>query len=252
MKKILNNLKQEASAFRMSAAEKAFMRAQLFGATSPVQIKQSPYFFFSYQFRMVMAGLLVFVLAGAGTASAAQGALPGDILYPVKINVTEPVEVALAQTSAAKVDVQAKLATRRVEEAQELASQGRLDVKTAETLTNDFDEHSAQALALEGPEDQASADASAQTMATFSAAQPKSGEATTAEATTTPEQGKSSNKKFEGRRGLLQESLRANGEILRELRAHASSTDSKDGSDQSPSGDNVLKLEIHSSDGGDN
>ena len=146
MKKFLNNLKAEASNIRMSAAEKSAMRAAVFGAASPVQTAPSPYFFFSYQFRMVMAGFLVFVLAGAGTASAAAGgALPGDILYSIKININETVKVALASTPASRAQVHAELADARVEEAQALAAQGRLDATATAKLSDNFDEHAKSA-----------------------------------------------------------------------------------------------------------
>lgn len=155
MKKFLNNIKAEASHIRMSTAEKAAMRALLRerfeGHSAPVK---SPYSFAalrsfsgvgSNHFRMVIAGLLVFVLTGAGTASAAQGALPGDLLYTVKINVTEPVKVALASTPAAKAAVHAELADVRVEEAQALAAQGRLDATTTAALATNFDHHAQNA-----------------------------------------------------------------------------------------------------------
>ena len=142
----LNNLKHEAEKIRLTSVEKSAMRAAVFGAASPVQTAPSPYFFFSYQFRMVMVGFLVFVLAGAGTASAAAGgALPGDLLYPVKININEAVKVALAQTPAAKAQVHAELADARVEEAQALAAQGRLDTAATAKLSDNFDEHAKSA-----------------------------------------------------------------------------------------------------------
>ena len=147
MKKFLNNLKAEASNIRMSAAEKSAMRAQIFGVPSPLApSKVEGYFFFSYQFRMVMVGFLVFVLAGAGTASAAAGgALPGDILYSIKININETVKVALASTPASRAQVHAELADARVEEAQALAAQGRLDATATAKLSDNFDEHAKSA-----------------------------------------------------------------------------------------------------------
>lgn len=147
--KFLNNIRQEASQFRLSADEKALMRAQIFGAASPVTVQHSPYFLFSYQFRMVMAGVMLFVLAGAGTASAAAGsALPGDILYPIKINVNEAVKVALATTPVAKAVLHAELADVRVEEAQALAVQGKLNASTTQQLAANFDEHAKSAQEL--------------------------------------------------------------------------------------------------------
>ncbi len=144
----MKNLQHEAQKIRLSVAEKAAMKARIFGAPSPVQPTRSPYVFFSifsYHTRMVLAGLLLFVLVGTGTASAAQGSLPGDLLYPVKISVNERVEAALAPTVAAKAQVQVAQASRRVEEAQVLAQQGRLDATTTATLADNFDEHAQEA-----------------------------------------------------------------------------------------------------------
>src|SRR3989344_6682558 len=120
MKKFLNNLKQEAQHIRMSDAEKFAMHARIFGEGQSLESpelrtvlgRRSPYVFMSYHLRMTMAGLLLFVIAGTGTVSAAAGALPGDLLYPVKVAINEKVEVALAPTPAAKSEVQVRPAER--------------------------------------------------------------------------------------------------------------------------------------------
>jgi hypothetical protein len=147
----LNNLKQESQNIRMSAAEKSSMKARIFGVPT-LSPAQSPYFFFSYQFvqARVLAPLAVVlvVFAGAGTAAAAQGALPGDILYPVKVSVNEAVEVALATTPVAKAQVQATLAQRRVEEAEALSQNGKLTPDTSAALAANFETHAQAAQAL--------------------------------------------------------------------------------------------------------
>ena len=215
----LNNLKHEADNIRLTSAESSAMRARILGTPSPVVVKRSPYVFMSYHLRMTMAGLALFVIAGTGTVSAAQGALPGDLLYPIKVSVNEKVEVALAPTPAARAQVQAKLAERRVDEAQALASRGRLDKKTAETLTVDFDEHAAQAVALAEPDEQdepEAKDAPVRAMATLSAMAPE-----VDTSSTTPEQEKTFVKKSGKNRSEIRESLREKGEILQELKNSA-------------------------------
>lgn len=146
----LNTLKNESNTLRLTPQEKSAMKARIFGAPAPLAPKQSPYFIFTYQFMQarVLAPLAVVlvVFAGAGTAAAAQGALPGDTLYAVKVSVNEAVEVALATTPVAKAQVQAKLAQRRVEEAEVLAAQGALTSDTSERLAASFETH-AQAAA---------------------------------------------------------------------------------------------------------
>lgn len=70
----------------------------------------------------------VFLLAATGSAAyAADSALPGDALYPVKIHVNERVRAALAVTIAAKAKVRAAQAEERLREAERLAALGRID-----------------------------------------------------------------------------------------------------------------------------
>jgi hypothetical protein len=148
----LNNLKNESNKLGLTPQERSAMKARIFGAPAPLAPKQSPYFIFTYQFMQarVLAPLAVVlvVFAGAGTAAAAQGALPGDTLYAVKVSVNEAVEVALATTPVAKAQVQAKLAQRRVEEAEVLAAQGALTPDTSERLAASFETHAQAAAEL--------------------------------------------------------------------------------------------------------
>lgn len=154
MKQLLDNVKKEAEKIRMSDAEKVAMHARIFGVLSPFKspqgeaLRRSPYVPFSFSLRFVAASSLVLVLVGAGTASAAQDALPGDALYPVKISILEKAESALARSPAAKAQVHAKLAERRLAEAQSLSAQGRLDGQKGAQLEVSFAAHAAAAEAL--------------------------------------------------------------------------------------------------------
>lgn len=146
----LNNLKNEAYRLKLTPQEKAAMKARIFGVASPVPAAQpSSYFTFYFQFlhtRVLVPALAVaLVFGGVSTAAAAQDALPGDVLYPVKISINEAVEVALATTPVARAEVSAKLAERRVEEAETLAAQGKLTPATGEELAANFEEHAQDA-----------------------------------------------------------------------------------------------------------
>ena len=122
----------------MTEAEKNAMRARIFGMPSPIFV------FFSA--RSVVSSLIVLVvLVSTGTAYAAQGALPGDPLYKIKISVNEQIETALAATPVQKAHVQAALATRRVEEAEVLAERGALDATTTAALAANFEAHAQNA-----------------------------------------------------------------------------------------------------------
>jgi hypothetical protein len=85
-----------------------------------------------------IAGTLIVT---GGLSTFAQGALPGDFLYPVKTKVTEQVQVALLTTPEEKAHAEAILATKRLEEAETLALAGRLDQTKAQQTSEEFDEH---------------------------------------------------------------------------------------------------------------
>lgn len=75
---------------------------------------------------LVIAAL---TLGGGGTVLAAQHSIPGDTLYPVKISVNESVRAAFAVGANAEARLAADLLAERVEEAQALAGEGRLDAE---------------------------------------------------------------------------------------------------------------------------
>jgi len=63
--------------------------------------------------------VLALLLGGAGTAMAAGGAVPGDLLYPVKMT-TEEVRLAFTFSDLAKAELHVDLAERRVDEIRKL------------------------------------------------------------------------------------------------------------------------------------
>lgn len=87
-------------------------------------------------------GLLVLVSVSGGSVSfAAERAVPGDALYPVKVSVNEKVTATLAQNGEERALHNAKLAERRADEALALADSGRLDAETATYLSEKFALH---------------------------------------------------------------------------------------------------------------
>ena len=101
------------------------------------------YYFFAPQFMAPVAALLVVVLGG-GTAYAAQGSLPGDALYTIKVSVSEPVMGALAFSTEDKIKFHTEAAQTRLEEAEVLASQDRLDASAAAMIESNLDKHLAK------------------------------------------------------------------------------------------------------------
>lgn len=78
------------------------------------------------------------VLASTGVAFAAEGSLPGSLLYGIKVNVVEPIQTAFVFTPQAQATWQETLAMRRLNEAVTLASKGDLSTSTEERLAVRF------------------------------------------------------------------------------------------------------------------
>lgn len=94
--------------------------------------------------RGLYAGAIALVLvisAGTQAGFAAEGAVPGDVLYPVKVAMAEPIAFTLAVSPERKAELSARYASRRVDEAASLSSEGKLDEKTADELATRFDTH---------------------------------------------------------------------------------------------------------------
>lgn len=89
----------------------------------------------------VIAGILIALLAGGGISAAAEGSLPGDTLYPVKVNVNEEVRAWLALSAEARAEWEAERAERRLDEAAKLAAEGRLDAETRANIEARFEAH---------------------------------------------------------------------------------------------------------------
>lgn len=143
----LKQLKNELSQTRLTKEEKASMRANImrFADEHPIAPQApavSPYVFSSWvRVRTpVMALCAVLLLAGGGMSAAARTALPGDLLYPMKVEVNERVEAALALSSEAKAQVEARQAFRRLDEVEQLADRGSLTDETNATLRARFEE----------------------------------------------------------------------------------------------------------------
>jgi len=107
---------------------------------------RSPFSFASFMVpaRSLYAGALTLVLMVAGgtqASLASEGAVPGDILYPIKVAVSEPLSFVFTPSTEGKAALAARFASRRVDEAAALSSVGKLDEQTAQDLAARFDAH---------------------------------------------------------------------------------------------------------------
>ncbi len=73
-----------------------------------------------------MVACLILILLAA-PAYAAQNALPGDVLYPIKIGINENIEAVIVFDKEEKARIAVKHALERAEEIELLAAQGRIN-----------------------------------------------------------------------------------------------------------------------------
>ena len=99
-----------------------------------------PTFFFPRLSFVSAAGLLlvVLVLVGGGATFGAEKALPGDMLYPIKVGVNEEVQGWLKASEEEKIDWEIQRADLRLEEAEKLIEGESLDAKTIEKVEKNF------------------------------------------------------------------------------------------------------------------
>ena len=77
-----------------------------------------------------------------GVSYAANDALPGDLLYGVKVNINEEVKTAfMSSDNKSRIEWERKRAEMRLSEAAKLALEGRLDSEKKEEVSRLFAEH---------------------------------------------------------------------------------------------------------------
>ncbi len=90
--------------------------------------------------RIAVGGVFAVIVffAGSGVILAANSALPGDLLYPIKIHVNEKVESVTAIGQKKKTEVIVKQAITRLDEAEKLSSEHRLTEDSKKTINAVF------------------------------------------------------------------------------------------------------------------
>lgn len=141
-------------ALRLSDAERAALRASLIAkmqsgdARGPIL---SPWSWFFEAKRLQAAFLIVIIIIGYGSSAtlAAEGSLPGDVLYPVKTRVVEPLtRLVAARTPAAKAKFETRLLEKRLEEAETLETGKKLDPELEKSVRRVIHEQSTKAKAV--------------------------------------------------------------------------------------------------------
>lgn len=127
--------------------EKAALRLCL---QNHMQKSQTSEFIFNYgsflrSLRMAASGVAGILLIGAVISYAAEGTLPGDVLYPVKVEVNERLLAWTAVSQEAQADWSVERTTRRLEELERLATVGGLDDTLREKIASRFEQNTEEA-----------------------------------------------------------------------------------------------------------
>lgn len=142
-----NKFKQfihDAKHVKLHDRDRAAMRAhfaELVGVSSTKT--KTPWFTFFALHRSLTTSLslaIVVVLVTSGVAAAAEGTIPGDVLYPVKVHVTEEVRSAIARTPAARAAWETRRLERRLNEAEKIV-QKKSDPQALSSLGIDINAH---------------------------------------------------------------------------------------------------------------
>jgi len=125
---LINTIKNE----KMTEEEKTSIRfkVQTFIQNNPVTIPiKTPYFsrfHFAHAGRIFATGLLLMVIGTGGLSYSSASALPGDLLYPVKINFNEKIEEKFASTPEQKIALRQKRIETRFSEVETLINNKKI------------------------------------------------------------------------------------------------------------------------------
>ena len=150
---LLRKARRFKKGVHLSAAERAMIKGELYAYMKRVPALERAHIqkagfagFFGRSFvrasTAALSTVLIVSLLGGGVSYAAENTLPGDVLYPLKVSVTEPVRESLMMGTEARAAWAFERADRRLVEAATLAARDRLDEKTIGEIQVRFQESS--------------------------------------------------------------------------------------------------------------
>ncbi len=111
----------------------------------PVSSPVSIYSFFKQpfvrKFSYAIATILITILTGGSLAYASEASLPGDLLYPIKTNVVEPIKMSMAKDPEERAVLESEFASKRLKEAEELDKLGKLTPEFKKNIDERFNTH---------------------------------------------------------------------------------------------------------------
>ena len=151
MSKFSEQLHKVTADITLSSAEKSALRERVvsYMEHKPLRVKRqetlpSSFSIFSFSYVRYVAPVALFavIFVSGGISYAAEGSVPGDVLYPIKVRVNEEVATALIfNNDEKKLTWNIRRAERRLEEASALASEGALSERVRSDLAAQFEVH---------------------------------------------------------------------------------------------------------------
>jgi len=108
---------------------------------SPYAPTPSLWDFVRNKFAYATAFLLIISMTVGTLAYADEYSLPGDMLYPIKRHITEPIRDVLAVTATSRAEWEAAKAMRRLAEAETLAEESNLTPEHRDQIEKDFNKN---------------------------------------------------------------------------------------------------------------
>jgi len=132
MDKSISQFTQDAQRVQLTQAEKARTREFLvaYMESNPVVLDVKKSFSFASIFRLakpVPMALVLVMFVSVGTSFAAESSLPGDALYPIKVQVNENVRSFVAFSEESKAEWDSRVAVRRLQEVEKIVQLKRSD-----------------------------------------------------------------------------------------------------------------------------
>lgn len=137
---------EELKSIRMTNKEKSRMLSEIFSLPikSPY-MKKPPAFAFIYSShyaKVALTSCFVIVLSFGGVVYASGNTIPGDLFYPIKTKLVEPVLDVVNSSPEKKIVWEKEKIERRIVEAEKLADQDELDEKRAQELEDNIEKSS--------------------------------------------------------------------------------------------------------------
>lgn len=131
-----DRLKHLASKVSLAHTEKTAQRNAVLAFMHDTPRRISVPWYMLPTVRGVSAFLALLVITSTGGAYAAESSLPGDVLYPIKLQVTEPVRAALIFDTEQKTQFALKRTDRRLKEFAVIAASTDPSTETTELVTD--------------------------------------------------------------------------------------------------------------------